>query len=66
MDAKVNMPLWAFWDIYGNTTKVRLIGGSTEPNVNGNDTSLPSTSRDDQLQLIIQKQSTGKIDLKQS
>jgi protein neuralized len=51
MNANVNMPLWAFWDIYGHTTKIRLIGGTTEPYLPVIHNSLPSTSTDVGYQL---------------
>ena len=51
MHANVNMPLWAFWDIFGHTTKIRLIGGTSEPYLPCIDSSLPSTSSDVRYQL---------------
>ena len=31
MHVDVTLPLWAFWDIYGNTSKIRLIGSTQNP-----------------------------------
>jgi protein neuralized len=31
MHVDTSLPLWAFWDIYGHTLKIRLIGSTTEP-----------------------------------
>ena len=32
MHVDVSLPrLWAFWDVYGNTSKIRLIGGTDAP-----------------------------------
>ena len=30
MHVDVSVPLWAFWDVYGNTQKLRLIGSTLE------------------------------------
>ena len=30
MHVDVSIPLWVFWDVYGNTQKLRLVGGTNE------------------------------------
>jgi hypothetical protein len=31
MHVDTSLPLWAFWDVYGHTSKIRLIGATSEP-----------------------------------
>ncbi len=31
MHVDTSLPLWAFWDVYGHTSKIRLLGSTTEP-----------------------------------
>ena len=44
MHVDITLPLWAFWDIYGNTSKIRLIGSTKEPVLRFNNLSTPMTS----------------------
>ena len=46
MHVDVSLPLWAFWDIFGTTSKIRLIGRTKEPVVRFNSlsTSLNATA----------------------
>ena len=41
MHVDITLPLWAFWDVYGNTSKIRLIGSTKEPVLRFNNTSSP-------------------------
>ena len=31
MHVDTSLPLWAFWDVYGHTSKIRLLGSTSEP-----------------------------------
>ncbi len=31
MHVDTSLPLWAFWDIYGHTSKIRLLGSTVDP-----------------------------------
>ena len=44
MHVDVTLPLWAFWDIYGNTSKICLIGSTKEPVIRFNVSSAPLNS----------------------
>ena len=35
MHVNISLPLWAFWDVYGHTSKIRLIGATSEPITRG-------------------------------
>ena len=39
MHVDTSLPLWAFWDVYGHTSKIRLIGATSEPIARGDSTS---------------------------
>ena len=41
MHVDVSLPLWAFWDIFGTTSKIRLIGTTKEPVVRFDSSSGP-------------------------
>ena len=41
MHVDVSLPLWAFWDIFGTTSKIRLIGRTKEPVVRFDSSSVP-------------------------
>ena len=41
MHVDTSLPLWAFWDVYGHTSKIRLIGATSEPIARGNSNSRP-------------------------
>ena len=41
MHVDVSLPLWAFWDIFGTTSKIRLIGRTKEPVVRFDSLSTP-------------------------
>ena len=41
MHVDISLPLWAFWDIYGNTSKLRLIGSTKEPVLRFNNSAAP-------------------------
>merc|ERR1719391_1720032 len=42
MHVDTSLPLWAFWDIYGNTSKIRLLGSTTDPLIRNSTSSLPA------------------------
>ena len=44
MHVDVSLPLWAFWDIYGNTSKIRLIGSTQEPVLRSFQFQVPSNA----------------------
>ena len=31
MHVDVSVPLWGFWDVYGNTQRLRMVGGTMDP-----------------------------------
>ena len=41
MHVDISLPLWAFWDIYGNTSKIRLMGSTKEPVQRFDSTAVP-------------------------
>ena len=41
MHVDISLPLWAFWDIYGNTSKIRLIGSTKDPVQRFDSTAVP-------------------------
>jgi len=44
MHVDTSLPLWAFWDVYGHTLKIRLIGSTLEPVARpGNQSSNPAS-----------------------
>lgn len=42
MHVDTSLPLWAFWDIYGNTSKIRLLGSTTDSLIRNSTSSLPA------------------------
>ena len=55
MHVDITLPLWAFWDIYGNTSKIRLIGSTKEPVLRFNNLLSPL----DSARMLSQQQSSS-------
>ena len=59
MHVDTSLPLWAFWDIYGNTSKIRLLGSTTDPLVRNSTSSLPGRTSFNSLPQATSTSSTS-------
>jgi len=59
MHVDITQPLWAFWDIYGNTSRIRILGSCQQSLLRTSASVLPRQQSNQQL---VQVESTTKND----
>ena len=57
MHVDITQPLWAFWDIYGNTSRIRILGSCQQSLLRTSASVLPRQQSNQQL---VQVESTTK------
>ena len=58
MHVDITQPLWAFWDIYGNTSRIRILGSCQQSLLR---TSLPRQQSNQQLVQVESPTTNGKL-----
>jgi hypothetical protein len=57
MHVDITQPLWAFWDIYGNTSRIRILGSCQQSLMR---TSLPRQQSNQQLVQVESPTTNGE------
>jgi len=58
MHVDITQPLWAFWDIYGNTSRIRILGSCQQSLLR---TSLPRQQSNQQLVQVESPTTNGTL-----